>query len=153
MAVKLNLIVLLLVILAAGSSCTKEETTRVEYELISIVGKWHLTSWYDVQLQTIQNYPAILDSTIVTFSDSGRVYAQGSCSEGSGYYIQSQTKELFVYEFLYPNFLCGNTLQDETQANLFLAISGTYSFTLNGDELSLRTRKNLLRTLYLRKLE
>lgn len=153
MAYKLSLILLLLAMIGATSSCTKEETTIVEYEPITLAGRWNLTSWFDAQLVVTQNYPAVLDSTIINFTDTGRVFITSSCTGGNGYYLHTQTKELMIYNFNSPNAICGEPLQDETQQNILAAVNGAYSFDLNGDELTLRNGSTFIRVLNLRKLE
>jgi hypothetical protein len=151
MASTIRICIVLLALVATATSCTKEETTIVEYEPITIEGQWHLTAWYDVSLQTIQNYPAVLDSTIVTFSDTGKVFIKSSCTGGNGYYLQTQTKEMLVYDLFYPGIFCG-TLENETQGIIFDAMELAYSFDLVDDKLTIRSDKTATPFLYLRKL-
>ncbi len=152
MAYKLSLILLLLAMIGATSSCTKEETTIVEYEPITIAGKWHVTSWYNATEEVIKNYPATLDSTIITFSDTGRFVITGACAGGSGFYLQTQTQEIMIYDFFYPGIACGS-LADETQTILFDALEVAYSFELENNELTIRAFVFGAPIMYLRKLE
>lgn len=152
MATKLNLIVFLLVMIGAASSCTKEETTIIEYEPITIAGRWHVTSWYDAQLQTIENYPAILDSTVVTFTDTGRVNIKSACTGGSGYYLQTQTKEIQVSTINTLALFCG-TLENGTQNIILNALENAYSFDLENENLTIRSSTQATPYVYMRKLD
>lgn len=148
-----NRVVALLILLVLGiSSCTKEETTIIEYEPITIAGRWHVTSWYDAQVQAIENYPAILDSTVVTFSDSGRLSMVSACTGGSGYYLQTQTQELQVSTISSISLFCG-TLENETQDLLIGALENAYSFELQNTNLTIRSSTTSTPFVYLRKLD
>jgi hypothetical protein len=151
MAANFKLFCLLFVLIAAATSCKKEETTIVEYEPINIAGKWHVTSWYDSQVEAIENYPAILDSTIITFSDTGRVVIRSSCAGAGAYFLQTQTQEILVNSLTYSGLFCG-TLENETQDIIFDAFELAYSFTLVDDKLTIRSSKAATPYLYLRKL-
>ncbi len=152
MAQKLNLILLLLMVSGAVSSCKKEETTIVDYEPITISGKWHLTSYYDGGLLTVQNYPLVLDSTIVTFTDTGRLFIQSSCAPAAGYFLQSQTKEIIITGFSNPLANC-STLAKDMQTRVYSTFPKVYSFSLEDNKLTLRSNFSTTPYLYFNKIE
>lgn len=151
MAFTTRLCLLLLAMVATASSCKKEETTIVQYEPVSVAGKWHVTSWYNAQVEAIENYPAIIDSTIITFSDTGRVAIKSSCAGAGAYFLQTQTQEILVNDLSYSGLFCG-TLENETQNIIYDAFELAYSFTLVDDKLTIRSSKAATPYLYLRKL-
>jgi len=142
-------VVFMVMVLAAG--CKKDEPIVEQYEPTSLAGKWHVYAWYNNQLASVENYPNVLDSTIVTISDTGRLGVTSSCTGGSGYYLHTQTGEMSVSNFVHPAFVCGS-LADEVQGTIFESLKQVYSFKLENNELTLRSRIANTPFLYLRRL-
>lgn len=139
-----------LIALLGLSSCSKDEDP-IEYDPISISGKWHVYAWYNSSLATVENYPNIIDSTVITFSDTGRFTIVGACSNGAGYYLQTQTAEIVVTNFNYPALFCDN-LENETQETVYDALEDVYSYKIEDKVLTLRSRRASTPFIYLNKL-